>query len=164
MLSRRLLLSVVAGASFGIPVAADARNPIPSGRGKIITAGIPGTTFDLVARALADQLSLVTRRSFWLSLGRARPAMSVPSTSPRLPPTGTRSMALGTTFAVNPSLYRKPPFDPLADFTFIGITATTSTVLVVHPSVPVSSVAEFVAFAKKEPIAYAHGATAHPVI
>jgi hypothetical protein len=35
-------------------------------------------------------------------------------------------------------------------------------VLVVHPSVPVSSVAEFVAFAKKEPIAYAHGGNGTP--
>src|SRR3954471_3553772 len=132
MLSRRLLLSVVAGASFGIPAAPAAPQPYPQRPVKIITAGIPGTTFDLVARALADRLSLRLKQIF------------------------------RTTFAVNPSLYRKPPFDPLADFTFIAITATTSTVLVVHPSVPVSSVAEFVAFAKKEPIAYAHGGNGTP--
>jgi len=64
MLSRRLLLSVVAGASFGIPASADASQPYPQRPVKIITAGIPGTTFDLVARALADQLSLRLKQIF----------------------------------------------------------------------------------------------------
>ena len=36
----------------------------------------------------------------------------------------TLLMALGTTFTVNPSLYKKPPFDPLADFRFIAIMAS----------------------------------------
>jgi tripartite-type tricarboxylate transporter receptor subunit TctC len=163
MLSRRLLLYVVAGASFGIPAAADASQPYPQRPVKIITAGIPGTTFDLVARALADQLSLRLKQIF---LVEPRPGaagnVGAEFVAKASPDGYTLIMALGTTFAVNPSLYRKPPFDPLADFTFIAITATTSTVLVVHPSVPVSSVAEFVAFAKKEPIAYAHGGNGTP--
>jgi tripartite-type tricarboxylate transporter receptor subunit TctC len=71
-------------------------------------------------------------------------------------------MALGTTFTVNPSLYRKPPFDPLSDFRYLAVTSTTSTMLVVHPSVPVSSVGELVAFATKESIAYAHGGNGTP--
>ena len=74
----------------------------------------------------------------------------------------TLLMALGTTFTVNPSLYKKPPFDALADFRFISIAASGSNMLVVHPSVPVNSVAEFVAYAKKEPIAYAHGGNGSP--
>ena len=163
MLSRRLLLSVVAGATFGIPAAADALQPYPRRPVKIITAGIPGTTFDLVARALADQLSLRLKQVF---LVEPRPGaagnVGAEFVAKAFPDGYTLIMALGTTFAVNPSLYRKPPFDPLADFTFIAITATTSTVLVVHPSVPVSSVAEFVAFAKKEPVAYAHGGNGTP--
>jgi tripartite-type tricarboxylate transporter receptor subunit TctC len=71
-------------------------------------------------------------------------------------------MALGTTFTVNPSLYRKPPFDPLADFRYIAITGAASTALVVHPSIPVNSVAEFTAYAKQQPIAYAHGGNGTP--
>ena len=71
-------------------------------------------------------------------------------------------VALGTTFAVNPSLYRKPPFDPLADFTYLSILGRSPTTLVAHTSVPVSSVAEFIAYAKKEPISYAHGGPGTP--
>ena len=50
----------------------------------------------------------------------------------------------------------------LADFTFISIAASGSNMLVVHPSIPVNSVAEFVAYAKREPIAYAHGGNGSP--
>jgi len=70
--------------------------------------------------------------------------------------------ALGTTFTVNPSLYKKPPFDPLADFRFIAIMAATGNTLVVHPSIPINSVADFVAYAKKEHISYAHGGNGSP--
>ena len=51
---------------------------------------------------------------------------------------------------------------PLADFTFISIAASGSNMLVVHPSIPVNSVAGFVAYAKREPIAYAHGGNGSP--
>jgi tripartite-type tricarboxylate transporter receptor subunit TctC len=63
---------------------------------------------------------------------------------------------------VNPSLYKNPPFDPLTDFRFISITGATSATLVVHSSIPVNSVTEFVAYAKREPIAYAHGGNGTP--
>src|SRR4051794_32378914 len=111
MLSRRLLLSVVAGASFGIPASANAPQPYPQRPVKIITAGIPGTTFDLVARALADQLSLRLKKIF-----RGEPRQGAAGNVgaefvAKAPPDGyPLIMALGPPFAVTPSLYRKPPF------------------------------------------------------
>ena len=54
------------------------------------------------------------------------------------------------------------PFDPDVDFRPIAILASSSTMLVVHPSVPVNSVAEFVAFAKREAMSYAHGGSGTP--
>jgi tripartite-type tricarboxylate transporter receptor subunit TctC len=76
-------------------------------------------------------------------------------------------MVIGTTLTVNPSLYKKLPFDPDKDFRPIAIVTTAGAMLVVHPSVPVNSVAEFVAFAKsaaakKEPITYASGGNGTP--
>ena len=76
-------------------------------------------------------------------------------------------MVLGTTLTVNPSIYKKLPFDPDKDFRTLSIVSTSGNMLVVHPSVPVNSVAEFVAYAKaaaarKEPIAYASGGIGTP--
>jgi tripartite-type tricarboxylate transporter receptor subunit TctC len=73
-------------------------------------------------------------------------------------------MALGTTFTVNPSSLHRNRLQSVTGLPFIAITATSSTMLVVHPSIPVNSVAEFVAFAKKEAVAYAHGGNGTPAI
>jgi len=57
----------------------------------------------------------------------------------------------GTSIAqhgVSPALYKKLPFDAVKDFAPISLYGTTPNVLVVHPAVPVKSVAEFIAYAK----------------
>ena len=56
-----------------------------------------------------------------------------------------------STLTTNPHLFRKLPFDPLGDFTPVSLVATAGQVLVVHPSVPASSVAELVTLAKARP-------------
>ena len=71
----------------------------------------------------------------------------------------TLSMGNIATLAINSSLYPKMPYDVMRDFTPISLTATISNCLVVHPSLPVKSVQELVAFAKKRPgeLNYASG-------
>jgi tripartite-type tricarboxylate transporter receptor subunit TctC len=72
----------------------------------------------------------------------------------------TLLFVLDTPLTVNPSLYAKLPFDPVRDFTPISTAASFSLTLVVHPSVPVNSVAEFVAHAKARrdrPLIYGSG-------
>ena len=76
-------------------------------------------------------------------------------------------MALSTVLTVNPSLYKRLPFDPDNDLRPISIVTTTGQMLVVHPSVPVNSVAEFVSYAKaaaarKEPVTYASSGNGTP--
>jgi tripartite-type tricarboxylate transporter receptor subunit TctC len=162
MLSRRLFLSGMAGASFGLASRATAQS-YPQRPVKIITAGLPGTPFDLVARAIADKLSTSLKQTFIVETRPGAAGNVGAEFVANAPADGhTLLMALDTTFTVNPSLYKKPPFDPLADFTFISIAASGSNILVVHPSIPVNSVDEFVAYAKREPIAYAHGGNGSP--
>jgi tripartite-type tricarboxylate transporter receptor subunit TctC len=56
-----------------------------------------------------------------------------------------------STLTTNPHLFKQLPFDPLADFAPISLVATAGQVLVVHPSVPASSVFELVQLAKRRP-------------
>ena len=161
MMSRRVFLSG-AGASLGFAAPGLAQT-FPERPIKIIIAGIPGTTFDLVARAIGDKLSPVLRQPVLIESRPGAAGNLGAEFVAKVPADGyTLLMALGTVFTINPSLYRKPPFDPLTDFRYIAITSATSTTLVVHPSVPVNSVAEFVAYAKKEPVSYAHGGNGTP--
>lgn len=62
----------------------------------------------------------------------------------------TLLMAAGS-FGPISSLYKKLPFDVNKDFEPIALIATSPYILVVHPSVPVNSVSEFIAYAKARP-------------
>jgi len=60
-------------------------------------------------------------------------------------------MGAVATHAINPTLYANIPYDPVRDFAPITQVASTPNVLVVNPSIPVSNVKEFVAYAKANP-------------
>jgi tripartite-type tricarboxylate transporter receptor subunit TctC len=60
-------------------------------------------------------------------------------------------MGAVATHAINPTLYRNIPYDPVKDFAPVTEVAWTPNVLVVNPSLPVSNVNEFIAYAKAHP-------------
>ena len=62
-------------------------------------------------------------------------------------------------FVVNPSIFSKVPYDPFKDFDPIALPATTTTVLVVHPSLPVRSVKDLVALIKANPGKYSYASS-----
>ena len=68
---------------------------------------------------------------------------------------------LGTssTHAIAPALYPKLAYDPVKDFAPVSLVGTATILMVVHPSVPAKSVAEFVALAKAKPGAMMFGST-----
>jgi tripartite-type tricarboxylate transporter receptor subunit TctC len=67
------------------------------------------------------------------------------------PPDGYTLYVPFGTHTVNPSLYAKVPYEPIRDFTPIMLIAKQFNALVVHPSVPVRSIKEYVALARAQP-------------
>jgi len=68
------------------------------------------------------------------------------------PPDGyTLLMATTSTHGIGPHLYRDLPYDPVKDFTAVSLVVWAPNVLVVHPSLPVRSVNEFIQLAKARP-------------
>src|SRR5258708_4875362 len=63
----------------------------------------------------------------------------------------TLLMGFSTIFEINPLLYANLRFDPVRDFTPVGLVAETQFVLVVNPAVPAKSVAELIDYAKANP-------------
>src|SRR5262249_39790182 len=61
-----------------------------------------------------------------------------------------------TSYVVNPSLYKKVPYDPFKDFDLVALAVTTTQVLMVHPALPVQSVRELVALIKANPGRYSY--------
>jgi tripartite-type tricarboxylate transporter receptor subunit TctC len=70
----------------------------------------------------------------------------------KAPPDGyTLVLALTAQLAVNPSLFKKLPYDPIKDFEPVSLLATGPYILVVHPSIPAKSVKELIALARTRP-------------
>ncbi|WP_342049750.1 MULTISPECIES: Bug family tripartite tricarboxylate transporter substrate binding protein [unclassified Cupriavidus] len=71
----------------------------------------------------------------------------------------TLELALTSQLAVNQSLYRQLPYDPIKDFAPISLVASAPYFLVVHPSVPAKTLKEFIALAKANPGKYTYGSS-----
>jgi tripartite-type tricarboxylate transporter receptor subunit TctC len=77
----------------------------------------------------------------------------------RAAPDGHTLLVVAFPFAVAPSLARKLGFDPVRDFAPIALAAQSPNLLVVHPAVPVKSVAELIAYARAHPGRLAYAST-----
>ena len=66
-------------------------------------------------------------------------------------------MGVTATLAISPALHKKLPYDNAKDFTPVSMIGTAPNVLVVHPSAPVKSVSEFIAYAKVNPRKISYG-------
>jgi tripartite-type tricarboxylate transporter receptor subunit TctC len=138
------IASVVAGA-------AHAQN-YPVKPVRIVVPQAPGAQSELFARMLGQKLGE--------SLGQ--PVISDPrpgaggaigaEVAARAAPDGyTLLMATNSTHGANPALYSKLPYDPVRDFAPIALTVGMPYVLSVHPSLPVASVKQLIAFARARP-------------
>jgi tripartite-type tricarboxylate transporter receptor subunit TctC len=133
----------------------------PSRPVKLVVPFPGGGPLDFTARLLAEKLATATKQPFVVEnrLG-ASGNLGTEAVAKAAPDGYTLLFVLETPLTVSPSLYPKLAFDPSRDFTPIATAARFSLTLVVHPSVPVNSVAEFVAYAKArkdQPLIYGSG-------
>ena len=82
----------------------------------------------------------------------------------RAAPDGYNILVVSVAYAVNPSLYPNAGYDPLLDFMPVALGPSTPNIITVHPSLPVTSIKELIAYARKEKLSYASsgiGTTTH---
>jgi len=124
----------------------------------IITGGAGGST-DVVARIVGDKLAGVLGQSLVYDNRPGASGIIAAELAARSAPDGY-TMYLGTLggLAVNVSLYKKLPYDPVRDFAPVTLVGSQPYMLVVHPSVPAKSVAELVKLAKRAPghVSFSH--------
>ena len=160
----------VASVALGCGVwsFAAAQHPYPNRPIKVIYSEVAGGPTDIVTRAITEKMSISLKQPIIIENRPGAGGNVGAGAIARATPDGyTLGMVLGTTLTVNPSVYKKLPFDPDKDFRPLSIVTTSGNMLVVHPSVPINSVGEFVAYAKaaaarKEPVAYASGGIGTP--
>jgi tripartite-type tricarboxylate transporter receptor subunit TctC len=153
--TRRVLRSAactVALAGLALPASgAERAADWPTRPLRCIVPFAPGGSTDVIARvamqkvaeALGQQVIVDNRPGAASNLGTELAARATPD---------GYTLLMGTPgLAINPSLYRKTPFDPQRDFTPVTYMALAPLMVVVHPSVPARTLAEFVAHARSRP-------------
>ncbi len=149
------LLVCLAGDACAQSAAA---GPYPTRLVRMVTAFVPGGTGDLVARAVAKKLSEAWGQPVVVDPRPGAGMVIATDAVAKAPPDGYTLLMVSASFSVNPSLHAKLPFDSIRDLTPITLTSFIPYVLVVHPSVPVRTLQELVAYAKAKPGALNYGA------
>jgi tripartite-type tricarboxylate transporter receptor subunit TctC len=157
---RRWALLLV--ALLPLPAAAQS---YPSKPVRLVNPFTAGGPLDLMGRLLSDKLSGALGKPIIVE-NRPGAAGNVGAAEVARAPGDGHTLLL-TLFSIvtsNPHLYERLPFDPLKDFAPITAIARSDSVVVVHPSVPASSMRELVAHAKANPgrLNYASAGKASP--
>jgi tripartite-type tricarboxylate transporter receptor subunit TctC len=145
----------------GLPALAGS---YPSQTIKMIVPYPAGGTTDLLGRMVADELQtglgaaivVANKPGAGTTIGAEQVARAAPDGY-------TLLLATSTTLAINKTLYKKLPYDPVKDFTPIALVAGVPFALIVNRQVPAKTLSEFIAYAKSKPrLAYGSAGNGSP--
>jgi tripartite-type tricarboxylate transporter receptor subunit TctC len=143
---------VIAALAVSAASAAAAERAYPVKPIRLISSYPPGGGNDTVARAIAAKLTDAWGQQVIVdNRPGANGLLACEITAKAAPDGYTLLMASIATHAINPALYKTIPYDPIRDFAPVTLLGSTANVLVVHPSIPVRTVKDLVAYAKSKP-------------
>jgi len=148
MIKRIALAALALFAAAALPAAADAW---PSKPVKIIVPFGPGGFTDVVARILQKELAPALGQPIIIENRPGAGSTIGTDAVAKAAPDGYTLVMVSTTHVISPHLYKKMTYDPIRDFAPVMKLVEGPYVMVVHPSLGVSTVQEFVALAKKRP-------------
>ena len=154
---RHLLCTIAAALTTGALASPAPAQQYPSQPIKIIVSLAPGGVADITARAFAAKLGEAGFTAVVENRTGAGGAIGADAAAKSAPDGYTIYMGFHATQSILPHLNPKLPYDPAKDFLPIAFVATSPNVLIVHPSVPVKSPQELVAYIKANPGKLSYG-------
>lgn len=130
---------------------------------RIVIGFGPGSGTDILARMVAEELRMALGQPFLVDNRPGASAQIAASLVAKSAPDGyTLFITSNSSHSVNPHLFKKLPYDPIADFTPIGGLAYFPFILAVNVALPVRSAQEFVGYARAQrgKLNYAYGTPA----
>jgi tripartite-type tricarboxylate transporter receptor subunit TctC len=151
--SRRGFLAALAGVVAAVSSHAAAQSTsYPNRAIRWIVPLPPGGGADIVARTVADRLSKNLGQQVIVDNRAGGGTVIGAELAARSAPDGyTWLLGTATTHAINASLVKKLPYDPVKDFAPVSLVAVLPQVFVAHPSLPANSLKEVVALARRRP-------------
>jgi len=145
-----LLAALVFVAALAMPTASAAQG-YPNRPVRLVVPFPAGGPADALGRTIADQWSKMWGQPVVVENRGGAGGNLGAEVVARAAPDGYTLLLNASSHVINASLYEKLPYDPIRDFTPVSEVASYMLVLVVHPSVPATSVKDFVALAKGKP-------------
>jgi tripartite-type tricarboxylate transporter receptor subunit TctC len=141
------LAAALAAMAVTPPAAAYPDKPIT-----VVVPFPPGGSSDAIARALSQKMSATLGQPVVIeNVAGATGAIGATRVKRAAPDGYTVLVASIGVYATNPFLQKNLQYDPAKDFDLLTVLVRAPNVLVLHPSVPANSVAEFVEYLKKNP-------------
>lgn len=139
------IVTLIAQPAFG-------RTAFPSRNIKMIVPYPAGGTTDYLGRMVADQIKTGLKATVIVENKPGAATSLGADQVARAEPDGyTLLMATSTTLAINKTLYKNLPYDPVKDFAPIALVAAVPFALIVNPQIPAKTLSEFIAYAKANP-------------
>ena len=147
---KKIRLFLLATLAFSTHAHAQ-ETPFPTRTVQIVVPYTPGTGADILARILGPRLA-ERWKSAVITDNRAGATGNIGADFvAKAAPDGHTVLFTATSFGTTPALSPKLPFDPIKSFAPVSLVATSAMSLVIHPQLPVKSLNEFIALAKRQP-------------
>lgn len=161
---RQAMLGVGGGLALLASRPAMAEAAYPNRVIKLIVPYPPGGTTDLLGRLIADQVKSGLNATVIVeNKPGAGTTLGADLVAHASPDGYTLLLATSTTLAINKTLYKKLPYDPVKDFAPISLVAEVPFALIVNSGIPAKTLAEFIAYAKANPgLAYGSAGIGSP--
>lgn len=125
---------------------------------RIVVAFPPGQATDTIARNIAQQMSISTGQQFFVENKPGAAGIIGTTYVKNAKPDGyTLLFTSSGPLAINPALYKKIAYDPIKDFTPVGMAVTVPLFLAINPELPVNNLQELIGLVKAEPGKYSYG-------
>jgi tripartite-type tricarboxylate transporter receptor subunit TctC len=149
------IVSMVALAAWPRPATAQ---DYPTQSVTILVPFAPGGGTDVIARAVGHKLEQRLGKTFVIeNRPGAGTTIAAAATAKAAPDGHTLMQATSGTMAMNPTIFKKLPYEPGKDLVPVALIAGVPFILVVHPSLPVNSIADLVKVAKERQLSYGSG-------
>jgi tripartite-type tricarboxylate transporter receptor subunit TctC len=132
-----------------IPASPASAGNYPDRPIKLVVGYTPGGGNDIVARLLANAVGPIIHGVFIVENRPGAATNIAASYVARSAPDGYTLSLSAAALAINPSLYKTLDYDPLKDFEPVALAAEAPNLLLVHPKLPVNSVADLIAYGRK---------------
>jgi tripartite-type tricarboxylate transporter receptor subunit TctC len=151
-ISIRMLRAVAAAPlAWALLAAPAAAQQYPAKTVRMIVPFAPGGNTDIIARIVAPRMSEALGQQIVIDNRGGAGSIIGTEMAARAPADGYTLLMVSAAHVINPAMVKKLPYDSLKDFTAISVVADVPTAFVVHPALPVTTVKEFIALARKRP-------------